>query len=207
MADIPLEQLGLQKKWPRLAKLQEEVADLAHQAESAHAEVQRLEAALSVARNEDVAAQAQALRGGKAAPKSSREDKANRELEAARRDAAVFQRAAEDAQTELAEYRGKHGTALYHDVVQAVQGLLRQGAEHIKVAAPFYSQAWDAKYFLKDLAPAPTIDETTAARSGAIVIGIQTRAQLGRSRGEYEQMLQELVDQAPPDEEEDTDAA
>ncbi len=203
MSDIPLKALGLEKKWPRLSALQEEISGLTRQAASAAAEVQRLEAALSVARSEDVAAQAQALRGGKAAPKTSREEKVNCELETARRNAAVLQRAIEDAQAELAEYRAKHGAALYQAVLEARNEIARAIAEHARAVAAGFGRWSDLAYTLKDLTPPPTVDTENAPAQPLTmsVIGVQTTQSSGPPRGEVEQMLAYLASLAPNEEE------
>jgi multidrug efflux pump subunit AcrA (membrane-fusion protein) len=209
MNDIPLKQLGLEKEWPRIAALQEEIESLTQQVGSANAELQRLEAALSVARNEDVAAQAAALRGGKAAPKTSREDKVKRELETARRNRDVLQRATEDAQGELAEYRAKHGAALYQAVLEARNEIARAIAEHARAAAARFGWWSDMHYLLKDLTPPAPSEDTESAPMGnsMSVLGVVSTRSSGPARGEVEAMLAYLTSLAPKEVQEESDAA
>ena len=61
--NIPLRELGLQEKWPRLAELQSEVPDLNRKAAEAEARVSQAQTEVEAARRKDIEDEAEASVG------------------------------------------------------------------------------------------------------------------------------------------------
>ena len=83
MDNLPLEQLGLAEKWPKLSRLRADLARFEAHHRKAVAEAARLEALLPQARGQDIDAEAAAVRRGKRPPEPAHEPEVRRELERA----------------------------------------------------------------------------------------------------------------------------
>jgi hypothetical protein len=198
---IPLKQLGLQEKWPGLAALQDEIADLTRQLSKAEAQVNQHRAEVEAARASDLDAEAAAVRSGKAAPKPI-EPQAQKKLEAAERERDVLRRAVEGAQTDLGALRQKYQGELYDDVVAARQEIARSLAGHAANALAYFSRWSDMHYTVKALTPAPAApDENRPAERLTIVPTAQVVTSPGPDRGRVEALLRYLVSLAPKEEE------
>jgi hypothetical protein len=195
MSTIPLKELGLEKRWPRLGELQSEIGSLERQLQKASVELQKLESELVGARNQDLADEARAVRSGKKPPASTAEPKAQSKLDAAKRNHAVLQRALADAQSDLQVLRAKHQHALFEDVRQARAKIAASVAEAAAQALQGFSKYSDLHYLLRDLAPPPPApDENAPAQRLTIAYGggVHTRTS-GPDRGAVEQTLQYLI--------------
>jgi chromosome segregation ATPase len=200
MQQIPQEVL---QRWPRLRELEEEVSDLTRRHQEAQAEAQALENQLETARRADLDREAKAVRGGKNPPKPKHEPPIQTKLEAARRNAEVYRRALEEAQSDLGVYRAEHRAALFVDLEHFRGQIARDFAKHAQAAAAGFGRWSDLAYTLKDLRPPPdyeAAENAPAVRSSTSIIGVQTRQSSGPARGEVEQMLNYLASLAPNEE-------
>lgn len=205
---LPLKNLGLGKSWPRLARLQDELAGLQEHARQAGTEVELLQNQLAPARERDIDAEAQALRAGKEAPEPTHEPEIQRRLERARRDQAVYARAVEAATSDLGAFRTKHRAALFADVAKARQQIALEVAEAARTALAGFSKHEDLAYLIKDLQPPAGSEEATGpAGSTNVFLGFQTTQQQGPARGHVEQTLAYLVGLASAGEAGGADAA
>lgn len=187
--------LGLEKRWPRLARLQTEIAGLEKRNREAEVEVMRLRAELGPAREKDLDAEAKAIRAGKEPPKSKHEPDVQRKLERAERDSAVMGRALQAAQTDLGTFLAKHQAELYRDVAVARSQIGARVAEAARAALVDYVRYEDLFYVLKNLTPPPPNREGEPVQrltQSFIGGGVQT-TQRGPDRGEVEAMLQHLI--------------
>ena len=190
-----LRALGLEKRWPRLTELLREVASFEQKLRKANAEVQQLQAALAPARERDLNAQAQAVRAGKEPPKVSEEQRAEKKLDAVRRDAVILSRALQAVQTDLGAFRAKRQAALFNDVLDARQQIANQLAEHARGALRDFTRWSDLHYVVRDLTPPEPTQENQPAERSTIVYGparVATTSS-GPARGNVEQMLQHLI--------------
>jgi hypothetical protein len=207
---IPLQQLGLEKRWPGLAELQSEVVNLTRQVEKAGGEARALEAQLQQAKHKDLDREASAVRSGRKAPAPTEEPKVQKQLEAAQRNGLVLSRALEAAQMDLGVLRAKYQGELYEDVVEARAKVAKSLAGHAKRALADFSRWSDLHYTVKDLMPVVPLDENRPAERSTLVPAVQVVTSPGPDRGRVEQMLSYLVSLAPTEEEgkeEATDAA
>src|SRR5215210_3612116 len=99
-----LRALNLERQWPRLARLQNEIAGLEKSSREAEALVQQLQGQLAPAREKDLDAEAQAVRTGKDVPEAKHEPEVKKKLERATRDRDVMNRALQAAQTDLGTF-------------------------------------------------------------------------------------------------------
>lgn len=208
MNDVPLKALGLEKKWARLARLQEEVAGLQKQALQAGTEVESLQNQLAPAREKDLDAEARAMRSGKEAPEATHEPEIQRRLERARRDHAVLSRAAEAATADLGVFRAKHRAQLFEDVARARHEIAQEVARSAREALAAFGNYENLHYALKDLQPPATAAEPSApARNTNVFMGFNTTRRAGPDRGVIEGTLQHLISLAETGEVGGADAA
>jgi hypothetical protein len=207
--NINLKALGLEKKWPRLATLQAEIADLEKHTRQAEMEVDARRAAIQPAREQDLDAAAKAVRSGAKSPKTSNEDEARGRLQVAERNHAVMTRALENARTDYGAYLQKHRAPLFADVAQQRQEIAREAATAARVALAAYSRFEDLHYVLKGLEP-PVVaadHNAPAQRLTTSVLGIKTTGPTGPDRGQVEQMLAYVASLGQDATEGDDDAA
>ncbi len=190
-----LRALGLEKRWPRLARLQTEIAGLEKRNREAEVEVHRLRAELGPAREKDLNAEAKAIRAGKEPPDSKHEPDVQRKLERAERDSAVMGRALQAAQTDLGTFLAQHQAELYRDVQAARSQIGARVAEAARAALVDYVRYEDLLYVLKGLQPpaAPVESDAPPQRLTNVIIGPVATHRTGPDRGEVEQILTYLV--------------
>lgn len=190
-----LRQLDLESKWPRLARLQTEIAGLEKRSREAEVEVMRLRAELGPAREKDLDAEAKAIRAGKDSPEAKHEAEVKAKLERAERDSAVMSRALQAAREDLGHFLAKHQGELYRDVLAARAEIGAKVAESARAALAEYARYEDLHYVLKNLTPPPPSREGEPVQrltQSFIGGGVQT-TQRGPDRGEVEAMLQHLI--------------
>lgn len=208
MSNVPLKALGLEKKWARLARLQEEVDGLQKQSRQAETEVEVLRNQLAPARDKDLDAEARAMRSGKEAPEPTHERDVQRNLERATRERDVYARAWESAQVDLGEYRAKHRAQLFEDVAQARHRIALEVARSAQEALVAFGKYENLHYALKNLQPPAGSEEIMApARNTNVFMGFQSMQQQGPSRGHVDQVLAYLVGLASTGEVGGVDAA
>ena len=192
--DINLEALDLESKWPKLARLQDEIRDLEKHARSAEVEVSTRRAAIQPAREQDLDAAAKAVRSGGKSPKTSNEDEAKGRLHVAERNHAVMSRALEAARTDMGVLLQQHRAALFADVAECRAQIAREAATAAREALVAYSRYEDLHYTLKALQPPPQPVDSNAPpqRLTQTIIGVAT-TQGGPARGDVEEALRHLV--------------
>ena len=197
---INLQSLGLEKQWPKLARLQAEIASLEKRNREADMKANRLRAELAPAREQDLSLEAKAIRSGDKVPEPKHEPEVQAKLDRAVRDAAVMSRALQDAQAELSHFLGKHQGELYQDVAAARNEIASKIAEAAREALASYGRYEDLRYVLKDLTPPPEpIDPTQPAqRLTTVFAGVQTTRSAGPDRGTVEGILSYLMGLAQP---------
>ena len=190
-----LQALGLESKWPRLARLQSEIAGLEQRNREVDVEANRLRAALGPARERDLDLEAKAVRAGGKVPEPKSEREVRTKLERAERDLAVMGRALQAAQTDLGTFLAQHQGALYEDVAQARAEIAAKVAESARVALADYVRYEDLFYTAKALQPPPQpVDSNAPAqRLTQAFIGIHTTRSSGPARGDVEEALRYLV--------------
>ncbi len=214
MNNIPLKSLGLEKRWPQLRKLQDEIADLEKRLHRARGAAHQAQGQLGPARERDLTDAGRAIRSGKAVPEPEHEPKVQAELEAADRMAEQVARALQAAREDFGHYLAAHQSALYQDVLEAHNRIGREVAQAAQEAQRSYSRYEDMRRTLKDLAPPPPSietgppgsDERGVVRTTNSFIGM-FRAQTGPQRGEIEAALSYLVSLGAEDQEGDDAAA
>ena len=191
---VPLKSLGLEKRWPRLAELQNELAGLQrHQAQAEHL-ASTLHNQIPVAREQDLNESAAALRAGKEPGTERTHERAiEQRLENARRDSIIYKRAVEGVQADIGQLREENQQALFADVLASRAKIAKQMSEAASVAASGYAQYENLSRLVKTLAPAAPVAEIGPARSTTAVIGYQT-TQRGPNRGDIEAALGYLVE-------------
>ena len=192
--DINLQSLNLQSKWPKLARIQDEVKSLEKRAREAETEVSRLRAELGPAREKDLDLEAKAVREGKDAPEAKHEPAVTKKLERAGRDRDVMARALEAARTDLGVFLQQHRAELFADVVEQRAQIARDAAEAARTALQAYGRYEDLFYTVKALQP-PVVavdNNAPAQRLTQTVIGIAT-TQSGPARGETEAALRHVI--------------
>ena len=100
---IDLSRYCIADKWPRLAKLQEEVANLEERRADVERGVMAARNAIPEARDKDAEDASQAIRAGKAIPQPKHEADAVAALEGAERTLTALARAVQGAQADLNE--------------------------------------------------------------------------------------------------------
>lgn len=202
-----LKALGLEKRWPRLARLQTEIAGLEKRNREAEVEVMRLRAEQGPARERDLDAEAKAIRAGKDSPEAKHEPEVRAKLERAERDSAVMSRALQAAREDLGHFLAKHKAPLYQDVLEERHKIAQEIADGARAALAAFSKHEDLAYLLKNLAPAaPRPENEPAQRLTTVVAGVGM-VQRGPARGEVEGILQHLISLASDTTQGKTDAA
>ena len=192
---IPLRDLGLQKRWPRLAELQDELAGLQRHQQRAEGLASTLHNELPGARERDLVEAAEALRSGKDAPENVNEKAAEQRLERARRDAVVYRRAAEATMSDIGALRAQHQTALYRDVVEARDEIARKMAEAARTASSAFSRYEGLARLSETLRPPEAVPEITGPQKNTnVFMGFANMGQRVPDRGTIEQTLAHLVE-------------
>jgi hypothetical protein len=212
---VPLKSLGLERRWPKLDRIQNEIASLERNLSRAEGEAQQARAQLGAAHERDIAAEAKAYRAGKAAPEPVHEPQVRAELEAAERRVAVTQHALQAAREDLGGFLAVHQSALYQDALEARDRIGREAARAAQEAQRSYSRYEGLSRTLKGLAPPPSIEtgppgsgDPPVMRTTNSFIGmVHTARQAGPDRGRIEQVLGYLVSLGGGEEEGGSDAA
>jgi hypothetical protein len=186
-----LQTYGIADKWPKLRKLQKEVADLEQRRDEAEREVMFARNGIPAARDKDAEAASVAIRIGRPMPQPKHEAEALAALEGAERTSAALSRAVQSARADLNEYMAQHSGEIRASVVEALRDKAHQLARHAREAAVLFGQIEDSRYDLKALAPppAPPDENAPAQRLSTSVIAIGTARSTGPARGDVEQML------------------
>jgi hypothetical protein len=201
MTDIPLGSLNLESRWPKLAALQNEIADLEKRLHRARGAVHAAQGQLAPARERDLNEAGRAIRARKAVPEPEHEPKVQAELEAADRATQQVNHALREAREDLGAFLAAHQSALYRDVREARNDVAREAAEAAQAALASYSRYEEMRRVVKALTPAEQPDENApAARltNSFALTGIHTR-QLGPARGDIEAALRYVANLAPED--------
>jgi small-conductance mechanosensitive channel len=196
---LDLERYGLEESWPKLRKLQEEVASLEKRRGEAEAAVYAARNAIPSAQEQDTEAAAKAIRAGKSMPATKHEAKARAALEDAERNLTAYHKAVASAQSDLARFTAAHAEELRDAMLDALDDKARELARVAREAAVLYGQLEDAKYDLKQFAPppAPPDENAPAQKLSTSVISVGTQRSVGPARGDVEQMLGYLASLAP----------
>jgi hypothetical protein len=126
---------GLEDKWPKLAKLQQEVSDLEQRRLNAERAVMAARQAVEEGREEDDQYSAKVLRSGKDMPEPKHEMKAKARLQASERTLRAYGKALEGAQADLAAFTAQHAAEIRAGVVEALEEKARLLAQHAREAA------------------------------------------------------------------------
>jgi len=192
---VPLERFGLQKKWRRLDKLQQEAEGLIGRYQEAAASVADLEQGRQDARDKDLDAAAAALRTGDEVPEAEHEAALDKELAGAVRTRDALQRAVEGALADVASYRLEHATRLQEEISAALDAKAQELAEHARAAAALYAEVEDGRLEAKRLAPVQGAPENTGEpQDTTVLLGPMTTGTIagGPNRGEVEAVLNYL---------------
>ena len=199
---VPLARFGLQGKWRRLDKLQQEAEGLIVRYQEAAASVADLEQGRQDARDKDLDTAAAALRTGDEVPEAEHEAKLDEELSGAVRSRDTLLRAAEGAVSDTESYRAKHASALASDIEEALTSRARALAEHASRAQALYAEVEDGRLLARRFgpAPAPPQENTGAPQDTTVLIGPMTTGTIagGPTRGEIEAVLNYLSSLAQP---------
>lgn len=206
---FPLDRFGLAEGYPKLAKLQLEVAELDARRLEAERGLQALRQAVAAAREKDSEAAGSALRAGRDMPRPRHEAEAKKEVEGAERTCAALEKATSAAAQDLAREQSKHSAALARDLTrargEAAKRVSEQASSLLADLALFHATADTAKKF----APGSlaSLDENAPARD--IFMVSQASRPQGPQRGDIEQVLAYLAGLAAsvPGETESSDAA
>ncbi len=193
---VALARFGLQKKWRRLDKLQQEAEGLIGRYQEAAAKVAELEQGRQDARDKDLDAAAAALRKGDEVPEAEHEAALDKELSGAARTRDALQRAVEGAMADVASYRLEHVLTLQQDISAALDARAQELAEHARAAAALYAEVEDGRLVAKRLAPVQGAPENTGApEDTTVLIGPMTTGTIagGPNRGEVEAVLSYLA--------------
>ncbi len=189
---VPLRDLGLEKRWPKLTKLQDELIGLEQHRQRAEEQASLLQNGLPSARERDLAEAAAAIRGGSDLPGNAHEEAIIAELERARRDAVVYQRAVAAAQTDIGVLRTQHQAELFNDVTQRRAEIAAEMAEGARTAAAAYTRYADLERLVTTLEPVAGVEETDQPARSVTHILFATGRQ-APERGEIEGTLGYLV--------------
>ena len=191
---IDLKRYGLANRWPKLAKLQAEIASLERRGGEVEGEVMAARNAIPAARDKDAEAAAKALRSGKGMPPAKHEAEALAALEGAERTLVALTKAVQDAQSDLARLMASHREKILAAVIDVLRDNGHELAHHAREASRRYAFHMDAHYDIKALAPpAPPNENAPAARNSFTVMGIHTTRSVGPARGHVEEMLAYLA--------------
>jgi len=203
---FPLERFGLAEGYPKLTKLQREVAGLDARRLEAERGLVALRQAVAAAREKDSEAAGSALRGGEDMPRPRHEAEAKREVEGAERTVEALQKATSAAAQDLAAEQRKHSVALARDLTrargEAAKRVSEQASSLLADLGLFYDTTATAKKFAPPAALAQ--DENAPARD--IFMVAQAARPQGPQRGDVEQILAYLAGLAAS-EAESSDAA
>jgi len=204
---FPLERFGLAEGYPKLTKLQREVAGLDARRLEAERALVALRQAVAAAREKDSEAAGSALREGKDMPRPRHEAEAKREVEGAERTVEALEKATSAAAQDLAAEQSKHSAALARGLTrarsEAAQRVSEQASSLLADLTLFYDTTATAKKFAVN----PPVDENAPARD--IFMVAQASRPQGPQRGDVEQILAYLAGLAAsvPSEAESSDAA
>ena len=191
---LDLNKYGIAERWPRLRRLEEEVAELERRRGEAEGEVAAARNAIQAARERDAEAAGKAARAGKALPKPEHEARAQAALEDAERNLEAYQRAVVEAQGDLAAFIARHRAELHADTLSALRDKAQRLGELMREAAPLYATIADSRYDLKTLAPPTPPDENApAVRNSFELIGVLSTHGGGPNRGDVEQTFAHLA--------------
>ncbi len=205
---FPLERFGLAEGYPKLTKLQREVAGLDARRLEAERGLVALRQAVSAAREKDSEAAGSALREGKDMPSfaARHEAEAQREVEGAERTVEALEKATSAAAQDLAAEQSKHSAALARDLTrarsEAAQRVSEQASSLLADLALFYGTEDTAKKF----APPASLGNLENAPARDIFMVAQAARPQGPQRGDVEQILAYLAGLAAS-EAESSDAA
>ena len=206
---FPLERFGLAEGYPKLTKLQREVAGLDARRLEAEIGLAALRQAVAAARESDSEAAGSALREGKDMPSfaARHEAEAQKEVEGAERTVEALEKATSAAAQDLAAEQSKHSAALARGLTrarsEAAQRVSEQASSLLADLTLFYDTTATAKKFAVN----PPVDENAPARD--IFMVAQASRPQGPQRGDVEQILAYLAGLAAsvPSEAESSDAA
>jgi hypothetical protein len=196
---VPLSRFGLEKRWKKLAALQDEAQDLIDRYQEALAKVAALEQGREDARDKDLTAQAAALRRSShdELPGPEHELALDKDLEGARRSMQALQRATEGAIADVNAYRAKHAASLAADIQEALSARASTLAEHARQAAAIYAEVEDGKALAQRFGPPPppAQENTGEAQDTTVLIGPMSTGTVagGPPRGEVEAVLAHLA--------------
>jgi hypothetical protein len=189
-----LERYGIAERWPKLNAMRQEVADLEARRGEAEAAVVAARNAIPAAQEQDAEAAAKAIRAGeRSVPDAKHERKALAVLEDAQRSLVAYQRAAADAQSDLARFTAKHRAEIRADILGALRDKARRLREHATEAARLYATIANSHYDLKDLTPPPPSAEALGSGQNVVDIVNVTRQSIGPNRGDIEEALSYLA--------------
>ncbi len=197
---VPLERFGLEKKWKRLATLQNEAQDLIGRYQEAAQKVAELEQGRQAARDRDLDAHAAALRTGGEIPEPEHEAALDKELAGAVRTRDALQRAVEGAIADVTAYRLEHAAKLQADIEAALSTKAQELARHAREAAALYAEFEDGKLEARRLIPPQGAPENTGEpQNSSVLIGpMSTRTLSGPNRGDVEAVLSYLASLGQP---------
>lgn len=194
---VPLERFGLEKKWKRLATLQNEAQDLIGRYQEAAQKVAELEQGRQGARDRDLDAHAGALRTGGEVPEPEHEAALDKELDGAVRTRDALQRAVEGAIADVSAYRLEHAAALQRDVAQALEGVAAKLSEHARAAAALYGEYESGTQEARRLVPPrPAEENHSGPQDSTVILGPltrQTASFAGPNPGEVQRVLSYLA--------------
>ena len=194
MDSIPLEDLGLSEKWPKLAKIQADLGDFQKREQKASAEGATLRGQLPQARARDLDAEAAALLQGKKAPEPRHERAAQDDLDRAVRNRDVASRAVQSLHEKLGAFMAEHQAEVFADVVAARGEVAERLAEHARGALSEYARYEDLGYQVKRLRPAaPVVENSPAQRLTNSFAGLHTTRSDGPAPGDVAAILAYLV--------------
>ncbi len=196
---VPLSRFDLEKRWKKLAALQDEASDLLGRYQEAAASVEALEQGREDARDKDLTAQAAALRSSRSShplPEPEHELALDKDLEGAGRSMQALQRATEGAIADVNAYRAKHAASLAADIQAALDAKADALAEHARQAAAIYAEVEDGKALAQRFGPPPppAQENTGEPEDTTVLIGPMTTGTIagGPNRGEVEAVLNYL---------------
>jgi chromosome segregation ATPase len=196
---VPLERLGLEKRWKKLASMQAEAQDLIARYQEAAQKVAEIEQGRAEARDRDLDLHAEALRKGEEMPDPEHEANLNRELASAVRTRDALQRATEGAIADVNRYRAEHASRLQRDVAEALGRTATTLAQRARETSNLYAEYQAVEQDLRRLTPrAPQPENTGAPQDVAHLIGpMGTRVVSGPNPGEIQAVLDYLASLAP----------
>lgn len=190
-----LRSLGLEKRWPKLAKHLQEIAGLEVRVRESESQVAQMRAALPHAEQKDLDTAAAAIRNGEELPRATNTDSAKRQLDDAERTYTIMERALVSAQADLSAFMADHQGALYQDVAQARAEIGSKAAEAAEEALSAYGRYEDLKYLVRSLQPPPPQPDHNqpAQRLTQVVANMATTRSSGPDRGTVESTLQHII--------------